>query len=289
MDLRTSVPIITVDLEDWFHLLECDAVPEPEAWHAHESRIERNTDRLLELFADCEIRATFFSLGWVARQYPLLLKKVAAEGHEIGCHSGMHSLVHKQTPETFREETKHALDAISQCISQPVVAYRAPGFSLTNQTLWAFEVLSELGVTTDCSVFPGRHSHGGIRKIVPRGPCRLQCRNGMELREVPMTVAQIGPMDIAFAGGGYFRFLPYWMIARWTRGHRNAMTYFHPRDIDDGQPRLRGLSISRRVRAYAGLTGAYLKLQRFLREFGGQSLGEACNKIDWARTPVVRP
>jgi polysaccharide deacetylase family protein (PEP-CTERM system associated) len=281
-------PIITIDLEDWFHLLECDAIPGPEAWETLESRIEQNTNRLLELLASHGIRATFFTLGWVAEKYPKLLKKVASEGHEIGCHSSVHTLIHQQTPETFRMETRRAMDAISECVGIPVTVYRAPGFSLTGQTLWAFEILAELGIITDCSVFPGRHAHGGTGGLFPRGPFRLECRNGMKLREFPMTLAQMGPLHIAFAGGGYFRFFPYPMIARWTRANPNTMTYFHPRDFDDGQPRVQGLSALRRFKAYAGLKGAHQKLNRFLHEFGGQSLGEAGAKVDWDQTLTVQ-
>ncbi|WP_257313851.1 polysaccharide deacetylase family protein [Geothrix fuzhouensis] len=281
-------PIITIDLEDWFHLLECDAIPGPEAWGTLESRIERNTNRVLALLANHGIRATFFTLGWVAETYPSLLKTVASQGHEIGCHSGLHTLIHQQTPEAFRMETRRAVDAISGCIGLPVTAYRAPGFSLTSQSLWAFELLGELGITTDCSVFPGRHAHGGTGGLFPPGPFKLECRNGMQLREFPMTLAQVGPLDIAFAGGGYFRFFPYAMIARWIRANPDAMTYFHPRDFDEGQPRIQGLSALRKFKAYAGLKGAHQKLDRFLHEFGGQSLGEASARIDWDQSPLVR-
>lgn len=284
----TPRPILTVDLEDWFHLLDCDAIPGPAGWDGLESRLARNTDRLLAIFEARNLRATFFTLGWVAERHPAVLRRVADLGHDIGCHSHVHTLIHTQTPGAFAEETRRALDAISQCISRPVTAYRAPGFSLTPATLWAFDHLAELGVTTDCSVFPGRHAHGGTAGCFPADPFRLLTPSGREIREVPMTLARVGPVDLAFAGGGYFRFLPYPLIAHWTRTHPGTMTYFHPRDFDAGQPRIPGLSRIRRFKAYAGLPGAAAKLERFLDAFGGQTLAEACAAIRWEDRPLVR-
>lgn len=281
-------PILTVDLEDWFHLLDCESIPDPSHWGGFESRLARNTDRLLEMFAIRNLHVTFFTLGWVAEQHPTVLRKVADSGHEIACHSHVHTLIHTQTPKDFVEETRRAIDAISQCVSRPVTAYRAPGFSLTPATLWAFEHLAELGITTDCSVFPGHHAHGGTVRRFPAGPFRILTSSGLELREVPMTLARVGPMDLAFAGGGYFRFLPYSLIARWTQANPGTMTYFHPRDFDPGQPRIPGLSFGRHFKTYIGLNGAEAKLDRFLATFGGQALGPATEAIAWQTTPLVR-
>lgn len=281
-------PILTVDLEDWFHLLDCEALPGAEGWNQLESRIGANTDRLLELFESRGLQATFFTLGWVADQHPGLLRKVAALGHEIACHSQQHSLIHGQSPSAFREETHRALETISQCVARPVTAYRAPGFSLTQDTLWAFDHLAALGITTDCSVFPGRHAHGGTADRFPAGPFRISTPSGNSLRELPMTLARVGPVDLAFAGGGYFRFLPYRLIAHWTRTHPGTMTYFHPRDFDAGQPRIQGLSALRRFKAYAGLGGATAKLERFLDAFGGRTVGKACAEIQWDNHPILQ-
>lgn len=283
-----SKPIVTIDLEDWFHLLDCDAIPGPSGWDQLESRIEHNTDRLLELLARLGIQATFFSLGWVATRYPALLQKIVNAGHEVGCHSGFHTLIHQQTPEAFRDETAQAMAHLSSCIGRPITAYRAPGFSLTGETLWAFDILADLGVTTDCSVFSGRHSHGGTADRFPSGPFAIQCRNGKVLKELPMTLASLGPVQVAFAGGGYFRLFPYSMIARWTRLNPYTMTYFHPRDFDAEQPRIKGLSALRSFKAYAGIGGAFQKLERFLTDFGGQSLSQAEVRVEWHTKPVIR-
>lgn len=280
-------PILTVDLEDWFHLLDCESIPGPEGWDRLESRIAGNTDRLLEIFAARNLRATFFSLGWVAERHPGVLRKVATQGHEIACHSHVHTLVHAQSPSAFREETRRAIEAISQCVAKPVTAYRAPGFSLTHDTLWAFDHLTELGITTDCSVFPGRHAHGGTAGRFPDEPFRLVTRSGSQIREFPMSLACVGPLNFAFAGGGYFRLLPYWLINHWTRRHPATMTYFHPRDFDGDQPRVSGLSMARQFKAYVGLSSATTKLHRFLETFGGESLAEATARIQWEQTPLI--
>lgn len=286
--LPPAPPILTVDLEDWFHLLDCQSIPGPAGWDGLESRLAQNTDRLLAIFEARNLRATFFTLGWVAERHPAVLRRVADLGHEIGCHSHVHSLIHTQKPETFVEETRRALEAISQCVSRPVTAYRAPGFSLTSATLWAFDHLVELGITTDCSVFPGSHAHGGTAGRFPAGPFRILTQSGRMLREVPMTVARVGPVDLAFAGGGYFRFLPYPLIAHWTHAHPGAMTYFHPRDFDAGQPRIPQLSLVRKFKSYAGLAGATAKLERYLDAFGGQTLAEACLTIPWEDRPLIQ-
>ncbi len=280
-------PILTFDIEEWFHLLECPSVPGVEGWGKLESRVEQSTDCLLELLARHQLTATFFVLGWVAERYPALLRRIAQFGHEIGCHSHVHSLVHRQTPDEFREETRHALEAISVAVSAPVRLYRAPGFSLTRDCAWAFEVLAELGFEIDCSVFPGTHAHGGSAGAFPGAPFRIEA-SGRILHEFPASLVRVGPLHLAFAGGGYFRLLPIGVISRLAARSPYTMTYFHPRDFDAGQPRISGLSRRRAFRAYVGIEGALRKLDRLLTELGGQSVGAADRTFDWERSPVVR-
>ena len=215
------------------------------------------------------------------------VRKVASAGHQIGCHSGTHSLVHLQTPAAFREETRRSISAITEAISAPVECYRAPGFSITPSSFWAFEILRELGITTDCSVFPGRHAHGGTGTAFPSTPFRIQV-NGQTLMEFPMSLASLGPVQVAFAGGGYFRLLPLSWISRWTRASPYVMTYFHPRDFDPDQPRIQGLSPFRSFKAYVGLKGSFAKLDQYLGQFGGQSLADAQHLIDWKQAPSLQ-
>jgi polysaccharide deacetylase family protein (PEP-CTERM system associated) len=280
-------PIITFDLEEWFHLLECRAIPEASRWSEVESRVVASTERILALLERRRVKATFFSLGWIARRHPALLRQIAALGHDLGCHSDMHSLVWRQSPEAFREETARALGSIADATGSPVHYYRAPGFSITGECLWAFEILMELGITADSSVFPGAHAHGGTRALFPDRPFRFAV-NGRTLQEFPVSLAGIGPAQLAFVGGGYFRLLPLPLIAHWTRRRPGAVTYFHPRDFDPDQPRIPGLSLLRRFKSYVGISGATDKLDQFLARFGGQPLSRASARIPWEDTPLVR-
>ncbi len=282
-----AAPIITFDLEEWFHLLECDAIPGADRWGDQESRVEANTDKILGQLDLRGIKATFFALGWIARHHPALLQRITSQGHDIGCHSDIHSLVWRQTPKSFREETSRALGSISEATGAPVPYYRAPGFSITAECLWAFEILLDLGITADCSVFPGVHAHGGTRTLFPGRPFRLAVGE-RTMQEFPVSLAGAGPLRMAFVGGGYFRLLPLPLITHWTRKQPGAITYFHPRDFDAGQPRIPGLSVLRHFKAYVGIAGASSKLDRFLARFGGQSLSQACLAIAWDQTPMIR-
>ena len=281
-----AVPILTFDLEEWFHLLEWDGLPKVEAWGGMESRIEANTDRILGLLSDRRLQATFFALGWVARTYPGLLRKIRDLGHEIGCHSDIHTLVRAQNPGSFRQETAKALDSIAQATGAAVTSYRAPGFSVDGESLWVFESLRELGIELDCSVFPGRHAHGGTETLFPAEPFTIHLGSA-SIREFPVTLRRLGPAHLAFAGGGYFRLLPYPVIRRMSRESRYTMTYFHPRDFDPGQPRFPALPALRRFKSYAGIAGAFGKLDRFLEDFGGRTLGQAAAAVDWSSAPAL--
>lgn len=268
-----TAPILTVDLEEWFHLLDCKEVGEADQWLGLESRVVENTHRLLDLFDQHSVKASFFVLGWVAEHYPALIRQIQTRGHEIGCHSHWHTLVWTQTPEAFRQETLRALNTLADTTGQPIQMYRAPGFSIRSDCLWAFEILAELGITLDASVFPGRHAHGGLGQRYPATPFRLETPSG-PLLEFPVSLARVGPLDFAYAGGGYFRMLPEWAIRYPFRTRPYTMTYFHPRDFDPGQPRLQGMGASRSFRAYVGLSHSAQKLSNLLKEFRGISIGE---------------
>ena len=278
--------VLTVDLEEWFHLLDHPATAGEERWSSFETRLARNTERLLELFERRRVRATFFALGWVARTHPEVLRSVVRAGHEIGSHSDVHTLAHAQTPAAFREETQRSLRVLEDATGAPVRYYRAPGFSITPDNAWAFEVLAELGIGCDLSLFPGAHAHGGFSHLPSRGPLVLE-RGGATLRELPMTLAGRGRLRLAYSGGGYFRLLPYSLIATLCAREDYLMTYFHPRDFDPGQPVVPGLSTARRFRAYVGLGSSLAKLDRLLTEFRFVDVRGAEEAIDWSRVPHV--
>lgn len=273
-------PIITIDLEEWFHLIATDALPHPESWPTMDSRVHANTHRLLDILAKHDIKATFFCLGWVAEHHPGLIRTILQAGHEVGCHSHLHTPVHQQSEGSFRQETSRALMAIQDAGSTSVCSYRAPGFSITSECLWAFPVLAELGILNDASCFPGKHSHGGLGRTIPREPFRIKTPGGV-LKEFPVTVIRLPGVELPSAGGGYFRLMPFPILWLLARNESYLMTYFHPRDFDPGQPILKGLSPMRYFKSYVGLGSAIKKFEKFLADFGGQSLCMASIGINW--------
>jgi polysaccharide deacetylase family protein (PEP-CTERM system associated) len=254
---------LTVDVEEWFHLLDCEGVGGPDRWSDQPTRVVENTQRLLDFFDAHQARGTFFILGWVAESRPALVREIQARGHHLGCHSHHHTLVWSQTPESFRIETRRALHAIEDASGTAIRTYRAPGFSITQQSLWAFRILCEEGIEADASVFPGTHAHGGLGIPCPDTPYWLETTSG-RLLEFPMSMAKLGPLDLAYAGGGYFRSMP-WPLIKYLVCHKPyTMSYFHPRDFDPLQPRLEGLSMARHWKSYTGLKTALPKLGKLL-------------------------
>lgn len=280
------IRVLTVDLEDWFHLLAHPGADEPAAWDAWPSRLQASTERLLALFERTGARATFFALGWVARRHPTILRSIVGAGHELGCHSDVHRLVHRMTPAAFREDLRRSRASIEDAAGVKVRSYRAPGFSITRGANWAFGALAAEGIEHDCSIFPGEHAHGGLRGLGPAGPVRIATADGL-LRELPVTTSRLLGRDVAVAGGGYFRLLPTAVVERLARRAPYLMTYFHPRDFDPDQPVLPGLSAARRLRAYAGLRGAARKLESLLRLGGFAPVGEVADRLDWTARPTV--
>jgi polysaccharide deacetylase family protein (PEP-CTERM system associated) len=284
--MGAAIRVLTVDLEDWFHLLVHPGADDPAVWGTMPSRLAGNTAGLLEVLHRAGARATFFVLGWVARQHPSVLRSVVAAGHELGCHSDVHTLVERMTPSGFREDLRRARASIEDAAGVGVRSYRAPGFSITPEVSWAFDVLASEGFQYDCSVFPGSHAHGGMRGAVPSGPHRIRTPHG-EVLEFPVSTCSVLGRDLAVAGGGYFRLLPGAIVNALARRSPYLMTYFHPRDFDPAQPVLPGLSIARRARAYVGLRGALRKLESLLRLGGFCAVGDAARLVRWADRPII--
>jgi polysaccharide deacetylase family protein (PEP-CTERM system associated) len=266
MTARTH--ILTVDVEDWFHILESDAAPERARWDELESRVERNTERLLELFADFGASATFFVVGWVAWRHPQLVRRIAAAGHEIASHSFWHEVIRRHDLASFRADLRASKQLLEDLSGKKVEGFRAAGNSITRSESWAFDVLVESGFTYDASVCPGTSSHGGFPSA-PLAPHQLLCRAG-SLIEIPSSTVGAGPWRRPYAGGGYLRLLPYSLvkagIALEEGAGRPANLYVHPREIDPGQPRMR-LPLKRRFKYYVGLRGLEAKLERLLSEY----------------------
>lgn len=267
----TRPPVVnamTVDVEDYFHVSVFDGLVPRHAWERMESRVCANTERLLRIFGDSGIRATFFVLGWVAERFPRLVRAIAAEGHEIASHGYGHRLVYDLTPAAFRDDIRRSKLLLEAATSAPVHGYRAPSYSVTSRSLWALDILIEEGFHYDASIFPIHHDRYGIH-ISARHPYLLQ-RAGA-LVEAPASTVRWGLFNLPIGGGGYFRILPYawtrWGIRRLNHLERTpAIFYLHPWEIDPGQPRL-GASAIGRFRHYRNLAKTEQRLQELLRDF----------------------
>lgn len=269
--------ILTFDIEEWFH---CDFISKDNDWSNYEVRIHKSTDFILNTLSKHNRKATFFILGWIAEKYPEIVKKIYAEGHEIGCHSMKHELVHRMTPQQFREDTSSALNEIEKIIGEKVIMYRAPAFSITKQTPWAFEILNELGITHDASIFPSKHDYGGFPDFGNSVPSIIET-NGISIKEFPMNIHKILNKSIIFSGGGFFRLFPYNMIKKWTIDSDYVMTYFHPRDFDKDQPVLQHLPLMRKFKSYYGIKHSGAKFDKFISDFKTTTILNASKDFDW--------
>jgi len=259
--------VISVDVEDYFHAEAFAKVVCRSDWDQRISRVEANTKRILDLFSRLQVRATFFVLGWVAERYPGLVREIAAAGHELGCHSYWHRLICTLQPNEFREDTGRAKDVIQQSSGEAILGYRAPTFGVRADTLWALEILVELGFTYDSSIFPIHHDRYGIPHS-PRQPFRIVTPSG-PIVEYPMTTFRLwGEHNLPVAGGGYLRLLPWWYtqlgLNRARKERVPVIAYIHPWEIDPAQPRLNP-GMKTRIRHYTNLGKTYNRLSTMLQ------------------------
>jgi polysaccharide deacetylase family protein (PEP-CTERM system associated) len=257
--------ILSVDVEDWFHILDVASEPPLETWHTLETRVEKNFRRLLELFAQHHARATCFFLGWVGERFPHLVREAVSGGHEIASHGYAHKLVYRMTCAEFQADAQRSKKILEDISGAPVAGYRSAGFSVTEKTAWFFEALTAAGYQYDSSVFPAARSHGGM-PTARREPHHIKAG----LIEFPMTVTDLLGQPLCFFGGGYLRLFPYALIHRMARRvlaeGRPVIYYIHPREIDPAHPRL-PMSAARRFKSYVNLRSTEAKLGRILAEF----------------------
>jgi len=282
------VNILTFDIEEWFHLLDHPSTRSEKQWVKFESRIEENLDRILLMLSDNDAKATFFCLGWIAENYPNLIKKIANSGYEIACHSSMHQLAYDQSKREFQEDLIKAKRNIEDASGVDVGCYRIPGFSLVDDNLWALEILSEEGFEVDCSVFPAARGHGGLPSFKNEGPTLIELPNEKNLKELPLNTISFLGNRLVFSGGGYFRLFPYPILKHFFQKSNYVMTYFHPRDFDPKQPVIKDLSPLRKFKSYYGLGNAENKLRRLMRDFDFIDVKTAVKKIDWNETPKIK-
>ncbi|ETN95787.1 polysaccharide deacetylase family protein [Zhouia amylolytica] len=278
--------ILTFDIEEWFHVLDNNHTKTEKDWSNFESRIHQNMNTIFELLDNSKQKATFFCVGWIAEKYPEVIKEIISRGFEVGSHTHLHQLVYDQSPKQFEEDLKRSIQTLEDASGQKVRSFRAPGFSITSETPWAFETLLKNGIEIDCSVFPASRAHGGFNSFGHAEPAYIEL-NGMRLKELPINTHEIGGKKLVFSGGGYFRLFPYGAIKSFTQKSDYVMTYFHPRDFDFDQPMLPGLSLTRKFKSYYGLKQAKPKLQRWLNDFNFMDIASAEKKINWDKVKVV--
>lgn len=261
---------LTIDVEDYYQVSAFAGNVAYDNWDRHESRVERNTARILDIFSEAGVKATFFVLGWVASRHPGIVRDIAAHGHEIACHGYSHRLIYNQSPEEFRNETlssKRLLEDQAQC---DILGYRAASYSITNKSLWALDILHECGFVYDSSIFPIRHDRYGIPDAETEPHVHATPAGG-SIVEFPVTALDIKLAKLPLGGGGYFRLFPYWFTRAGlklvnSRAKSPFIFYLHPWELDVEQPRLEGSWFSR-FRHYNNLDRCETRLRALLRDF----------------------
>jgi polysaccharide deacetylase family protein (PEP-CTERM system associated) len=258
--------IFSVDVEDWFHILDVPAAPGIASWSRLPSRVEANFLRLLDVFSEERKHVTCFFVGWIAEHFPHLVREAVARGHEIASHGYAHRLAYSMTRTEFRADALRSRLLLEDIGGTRVVGYRAPGFSSTDEISWFFAELSASGYLYDSSVFPARHGHGGN----PNSPLRPHLVPGEALIEIPPTVAELGPVRMCFFGGGYLRLFPYHVIRHMARRvmakGAPVIFYVHPREIDTRHPRI-PMPWWRRFKCYVNLRTTESKIRQIIRDF----------------------
>lgn len=259
---------LSVDVEDWFQVGAFENVIDRDSWNARECRVEGNTDRLLAMFDAGGIKATFFTLAWVAERYPQLMRRIVDAGHELANHGCNHDRVFTLTPQQFAADLDRSRKIIEDSGGAAVRGYRAPSFSINKDTPWAHEIIAAQGYLYSSSINPIAHDHYGWADA-PRFAFRPVA--GSDLVEIPVTTAMVGKRRMAAGGGGFFRLLPYawsrWAIRQVNAEGRPGIIYFHPWEIDPGQPRVVNATIKSKLRHYSRLGAMAGKLERLIGDF----------------------
>lgn len=285
--------MLSIDVEDYYHVSAFEKISLPSTWGGRESRVERNTDLILEILDESSVKATFFILGWVAEKFPQLSRKIAQKGHEVASHGYLHQRVALQERSTYREDVRRSKGILEDQTGLEVIGYRAPSYSITRMTEWAFDELLEAGYSYDSSIFPIKHDFYGIPEW-PRfagyavqnktgwAAKELPCETEKYIREIPITTLRLLQRNWPIAGGGYFRLLPY-RVTRWGLKRINKIEeqpfvfYTHPWEFDPQQPRMKGCTAKSRVRHYLNLHKTQQRFKSLLKDFNFVSIAEGLN------------
>lgn len=270
--------ILTFDTEEWYNYAQMGGkgnfLPD----------VDKVQNDLLDKLNAHNIKATFFVLGVVARNYPYVVKNIIDRGHDIGCHSDIHSKLWQLNPKQLREDTRCAIDSIEQVSGKKVTEYRAPAFSIGKENKWALEILAENGITTDCSIFPGARAFGGFPEFTEARPCIIHY-NGIQIMELPISLRPVFGKQLAYTGGGYFRMIPYSFIKKWVSESEYNMMYMHVHDFNGNQKRVLQ---ARYIQSYYGNKTSMNKLEKLLSDFDFINVKEAVEKIDWSNVQKIK-
>jgi len=274
--------VLTIDVEDYFHVAALSKSIKQEEWNTISPRVENNTHQLLDLFDEHNVKATHFVLGWVAERFPELVREIDNRGHEVASHGYSHQLVYTQAPTLFESETRDSKNLLEDIVGKPVQGYRAASYSITRKSLWALDILADLGFKYDSSIFPVVHDRYGIRGS-PEFPHILETPNKSTLVEYPLSTFRIMGQSIPVAGGGYFRLYPYWLSRFFYRKINQQAApfvfYLHPWEIDPDQPRVDANLLSR-FRHYNNLDKGYQRLSRLLSDFSFITMHEKLDEME---------
>lgn len=287
--------LLTFDIEEWYLNHQKGGSIEEYAEY------DRYLDAILNKLDERKLKATFFCVGEMGRLFPEVIRKIQAKGHEIGCHSNIHTWLNKMTETECREDTHQAVDRLEQCIGEKVKSYRAPAFSIGEKNKWAFEILAENGIERDASIFPAARDFGGFPHFGQKTPCVVEY-NGIRLKEFPVCTTKVMGKEMAYSGGGFFRFFPLSFVKKEMKKSEYAMCYFH---IGDLVPENASMPSRKEYEAYykepgtlkaryvrylktnLGKKNAFQKMMRLIDDLDFVNLQQADEAIDWAAAPVV--
>jgi len=274
---------MSVDVEDYYQVSAFANSVNTNEWTQHESRVVDNTHRLLDLFAEKNIKATFFVLGWVADKEPQLVKDIHNQGHEVASHGYSHQLIYNQSQEVFKDETIRSKRLLEDLIGEQILGYRAASYSITKRNLWALDILQEAGFAYDSSIFPIRHDRYGIADAETI-PHKLTTPNGSELVEFPLTTRRLGKLNIPVAGGGYFRLYPYFLTRQFLKAvnkkqNEQFVFYLHPWEVDPEQPRINASWFSR-FRHYNNLDKCEARLNNLIDDFDFTTMKNVLSELN---------
>lgn len=274
MQPKPMINAMTVDVEDYFQVSAFENRIQRQQWDKLPHRVERNTHKILDLFDSHQVKATFFTLGWVAERYPALIRRIVDEGHELASHGYQHIRVTEQTPEQFREDLRMSRNILENIGGKPVIGYRAASYSIGAKNLWALEVLADEGYLYSSSIYPVKHDLYGM----PGAPrFAFHPENAPTLLELPISTIPVFGRNMPCGGGGFFRLYPY-AISKWayrylnTREKQAGIFYFHPWEIDVEQPRQENLNFKSRFRHYLNLEKMSDRLDRLLHDFAWDTM-----------------